>query len=129
MAYFLRYPNRPKPNHVKTLSFILLFLVFLLSCEKKDNACDCNDPLTDLAWLKELKTSLTNCTCEMSIIQATYNKQTVFYQAMTDPLCDGIYPIVLHDCNGATVKSYESVNQVPDNEITNIKALYRCKTK
>jgi hypothetical protein len=118
-----------KPNLMKKLSFILVLLVLLLSCEKKDNTCNCNDPLADLAWLKEVKNSLTNCSCEMSIIQATYNKQTVFYQTMTDPLCDGIYPIVLLDCNGTTVKSYESVNQVPDNEITNMKVLYRCKTK
>ena len=114
---------------MKKLSFIFILLVLLLSCEKKDNTCNCNDPLTDLAWLKELKNSLTNCSCEMSIIQATYNEQTVFYQAMTDPLCDGIYPIVLLNCNGATVKSYESANQVPNNEITNVKALFRCKTK
>jgi hypothetical protein len=114
---------------MKKLSFIFIVLIFLLSCEKNDNTCNCNDPLKDLAWLKELKNSLTNCSCEMSIIQATYNKQTVFYQAMTDPLCDGIFPIVLLDCNGATVKSYESANQVTDNEISDRKTLYRCKTE
>jgi hypothetical protein len=114
---------------MKKLSFIIGLFVLLLSCEKKDNSCNCKDPLADLAWLEELKSSLTNCTCEMSILQATYNNQTVYYQAMTDPLCDGIYPVVLLDCNGTTVKSYESISQVPDNAITNIKALYRCKTK
>ena len=114
---------------MKKLSLILVFLVLLLSCEKNDNTCNCNDPLRDLAWLKEVKTSLTNCSCEMSIIQATYNRQTVFYTAMTDPLCDGIFPIVLLDCEGATVKSYESANQIPDNDITYKKTLYRCKTK
>jgi uncharacterized protein YcfL len=114
---------------MKKLSLIIITLILLIGCEKNDNTCNCNDPLKDLVWLKELKVSLTNCSCEMSIIQGTYNKQTVFYQAMTDALCDGIYPIVLLDCNGVTVKSYESANQVPDNEITNIKVLYRCKTK
>ena len=123
------YPFGPKPNQMKKLSFIFIVLIFLLSCEKNDNTCNCNDPLKDLAWLKELKNSLTNCSCEMSIIQATYNKQTVFYQAMTDPLCDGIFPIVLLDCNGATVKSYESANQVTGNEISDRKTLYRCKTE
>jgi len=114
---------------MKKLSFIVVSLVLLLSCEKNDNTCNCKDPLNDLAWLQEVKVSLTNCFCEMSIIQATYNKQTVFYTAMTDPLCDGIYSIVLRDCNGDTIKTYESVNQVTENEISDIRVLYRCKAK
>jgi hypothetical protein len=114
---------------MKKAGLVIVSLILLLSCEKYDNTCNCKDPLNDLAWLQEVKASFTNCSCEMSIIQATYNKQTVFYSTMTDPLCDGIYPIVLRDCKGATVKSYESANQITNNEITNIKALYRCKTK
>ena len=34
------------------------------------------------------------------------------------------------DCtvySGIVVKSYESINQVKDNDITNIKTLFRCK--
>jgi len=65
----------------------------------------------------------------MSIIQATYNKQTVFYTAMTDPLCDGLYSIVLRDCKGDTIKSYGNIYQVTGNEISDIKVLYRCKVK
>ena len=114
---------------MKKLFVIAGFIILFLGCEKKDNVCNCKDPLNDLSWLKELKSSLTECSCEISIIQATYNDQTVFYQAMTDPLCDGVYPVVLLDCNGNTVKSFESISQVPDNAITNVKAIYRCKTK
>ena len=68
---------------------IIGLLVLLLGCEKSVKTCNFNDPLKDLPWLQELKTSFTNCSCEMSIIQATYNKQTVFYSAMTDPICNG----------------------------------------
>jgi hypothetical protein len=114
---------------MKRLSIIFVFLVLLLSCEKNDNTCNCNDPITDLAWLKELKNSFTNCFCEMSIIQATYNNQTVFYVAMTDPLCDGIQNIELLDCKGDSIKTYEPGDQAAYNEITNRKVLYRCKTK
>ena len=114
---------------MKKLTIIISFLVLLLGCEKSVKTCNSDDPLKDLAWLQEVKTSLTNCSCEMSIIQATYNKQTVFYTAMTDPICNGIYPIVLRDCTGDIVKSYESLNQVKDNDITNIKTLYRCKVE
>ena len=74
---FLLYFIRPKPNQMKKLSFIIFSLVLLLSCEKNDNTCNCNDPLKDLSWLKDIQTSFTNCSCEMSIIQATYNNQTV----------------------------------------------------
>jgi hypothetical protein len=117
------------PCFIKKLTFTVVSLSLLLSCEKNDNTCNCNDPLKELAWLQEVKTSLTNCFCEMSIIQATYNKQTVFYTAMTDPLCDGLYSIVLRDCQGYTIKLYESLYQVKDNEISDIRALYRCKVK
>ena len=116
-------------SFINKLSFIVVSLALLLSCEKNDNTCNCNDPLKDLAWLQEVKTSLTNCFCEMSIIQATYNKQTVFYTAMTDPLCDGLYSIALRDCKGDTIKLYESVYQVTDNGISDIRTLYRCKVK
>jgi hypothetical protein len=118
-----------KPSQMKKLSIIIVFLALLLSCEKNGNTCNCNDPLTDLAWLQEVKNSFTNCSCEMSIIQATYNKQTVFYSAMTDLLCDGYYPIVLRDCDGNFVKSYEPGDQAKDTEIAKMKILYRCKTK
>ena len=116
-------------NRMQKLSLIIAFMILLLSCEKNSNTCNCKDPINDLTWLKEVKDSFTNCSCEMSIVQATYNKQTVFYAAMTDPLCDGIYPIVLRDCKGEIVKSYESANQVLENELTDLQILYRCKTK
>ena len=115
---------------MKKLSFIIVFLVLLLSCEKDHKTCNCNDPLKDLAWLQALKTSLTNCSCEMSIIQAAYNNQTVFYTAMTDPLCNSNFQTyILFDCNGNTVKTYQSGDQAMDGKVTNPKVLYRCKTK
>jgi hypothetical protein len=120
-----------KPNHnqMKKLSFIIVLLIFLLSCEKDDNTCNSNDPLKDLAWLHELTTTFTNCSCEMSIIQATYNRQTVFYTAMTDPLCNGnIQTYVLFDCTGNAVKSYQSGDQAMEGKVTNLKVIYRCKT-
>jgi hypothetical protein len=114
---------------MKKLIIIIGFLILLLSCEKNDKTCNCNDPLKDLVWLQELKTSLTNCTCEMSVIQATYNNQTVFYTAMTDPLCNSnIQTYILYDCTGNTIKSYQSGDQAMDGKVTNLKVLYRCKT-
>jgi len=108
---------------------MLVFLVLLLSCDKNDTICNCNDPLQELVWLQELKTSLTNCTCEISIIQATYDNQTVFYTAMTDPLCNSsIQTFILYDCTGNAIKSYQSGDQAMDGKVTNLEVLYRCKT-
>jgi hypothetical protein len=102
----------------------------LFSCEKAENTCNCKNPIEDLAWLKELKSSFTNCTCRMAIIQATYNGKTVFYATMNDPLCDGYYPVVLRDCNGDTVKVYNPpLNDTFSNEVTDRKELYYCKTE
>jgi hypothetical protein len=111
---------------------VLIFtaLVLILSCEKFDNTCNCNNPMEDLEWLKDLKSSFTNCTCRMAIIQAKYNKQTVFYATMNDPLCNGYYPIVLHDCNGAFIKVYEPpLGETFSSEVTDRKELYFCKTE
>ena len=53
-------PNRirPKPNQMKKLSLVLILLVLLLSCEKKDTTCNCDNPLEELSWLKELRVQL-----------------------------------------------------------------------
>jgi hypothetical protein len=115
---------------MKNLILIFATIVLIMSCEKHDNTCKCDNPLDDLAWLKELKSSFTNCTCRMAIIQATYNEQTVFYSTMNDPLCDGFYPINLLDCNGNSIKVYEpTLGENFGNEVTDLKELYYCKIK
>jgi len=112
---------------VKKTILIFTLLVLILSCEKPDNTCNCNNPLSDLTWLRDLKDSMVNCHCEISIIQASYMKQTVFYLGMTDPLCDGIFYVELFNCKGVIVKSYTNFNEF-DNEVIYEKVLYRCKT-
>jgi len=105
-------------------------LVLIMSCEKSDNTCNCNDPLEDLAWLKEIKSSFTNCNCRMSIVQASYNKQTVFYATMSDPACDGYTPVILLNCNGNSIKRYEPpLGETFTREVTDRKEIYFCDTK
>lgn len=110
---------------MKKIIIIFTFFLLILSCEKSDNTCNCTDPLAELAWLRDLKNAMTNCFCETSIIQATYLKQTVFYVANTDELCDGIFTVSLVDCSGALVKTYTNFETFTS-EVTDIKVLYRC---
>ena len=111
------------------LSFIFLFLILLLSCEKKENTCNCDNPLEELSWLKELKASFTNCSCQKSIIQATYQKQTVFYLIMNDPLCNSYQEIALCDCYGTIIKTFLLTDQTFGDEVTGQKTIYTCEIK
>ena len=115
---------------MKKLISVFAAIVLIMSCEKHDNTCGCDDPLEELAWLNELKASFTNCTCQMAIFQATYNKQTVFYAIMNDPVCNSYGLLVLFDCNGNSIKAYEPpLGDTFSNEVTDRKELYTCKTK
>lgn len=109
---------------------IFTLIILMFSCEKSVKVCNYNNPLEDLAWLKELKNSFTNCTCQITIFQATYNKQTVFYYSVNDPRCDSVpQPINLFDCAGETIKSYAPTEQTFGDEVTNSKEIYICKEK
>jgi hypothetical protein len=114
---------------MKRLIQVFSIIVQIMSCEKFENTCKCDNPLEDLSWLKDLKSSFTNCNCRMSIIQATYNTQTVFYPIMNDPVCDGYFPVSLIDCNGNHIKTYEPpLGETFGKEVTNRKEIYTCKT-
>lgn len=113
--------------------FTILVLTFLFSgCSKENDQnkqiCQLSDPINELVWLKDLKSSLTNCSCEMSILQATYHNQTVFYTAMTDMLCDGIQSYTLYNVDGKVLEIIP-VNKIQDfrAEVTDVKNLYSCK--
>jgi hypothetical protein len=114
---------------MKKITLIFLILIVVLSCEKTNKVCNCNNPLEELPWLKELAASFTDCTCRMSIIQATYNEQTVFYPVMNDELCDGIQQIILFDCSGDSLKIYTMEDQTFSNEVTDRSVIFTCKTK
>lgn len=117
---------------MKNIITVLVSLFLIAGCSKEEvrnkQICNLADPINELPWLKEIKNSLTNCSCEMSIIQATYKEQTIFYTKMTDLLCDGIETYTLYNCEGKVIEV------IPFNEILNfnkkiseIKNLYRCQ--
>lgn len=117
----------------KILSVTLFFA--LLSCDKDENetsnqnACDTNNPL-EIEWVIQIKNSMQNCICEISIIRGTYNGQTVFFTAITDPLCDGIDIPTLYNCEGVAIKTY-TIDDYKEfyNEVSRDTVLYRCKTE
>jgi hypothetical protein len=94
----------------KIFYFTFILGLILLSCEKNENTipeCNVNNPLEELDWLKDVKNSLTNCTCQISILQGKYREKTVFYIMNTDPVCNSVFHVVLWDCNGDVVKEYK----------------------
>jgi hypothetical protein len=117
---------------MKNFSLLIIACCLILSCskEKQSNvACNSSDPVNEVSWMKEMKASLTNCSCEMSIIQGTYQGKTVFFIAMTDALCNGISSAALFDCKGVLVKSFSAAEYADfNNTVTRDKVLYRCKT-
>jgi hypothetical protein len=119
----------PKPVIMKKSLLISLVMLFILSCEKKENVVPCNTAVENLQWMNELKASFTNCTCQISVFQAVYLKQTVFYWLMNDPLCDGVQKIYLYDCSGNIVKHYPIPDQTFTDAVTDRKVIFTCKTK
>lgn len=113
--------------------FLLVALLLAVSCDDNDDhgkKCTFDDSIDSYPWIMELKNSMTNCTCEISIIQGTYRQQTVVFMALTDPLCNGIDTPILYDCDGRPIKSFSNTasdqKELTD-KVTRDKVLYRCK--
>ncbi len=116
---------------MKKLFFIILIFTLALACKKeeKDNACNSDNPIEDFIWLKELKATIPeNCVCETSLIQGSYENQTVYYIAPTDLLCDGIIAPTLYDCNGDIVRIFTpEESHLFFESVTQTQVLYTCK--
>jgi hypothetical protein len=114
----------------KIFSCIFICGFILFSCEKSENsipACSFQNPLEELDWLKEVKNSLTSCTCQISILQGKYKGKTVFYIMNTDPVCNSVFHVVLWDCNGNVVKEYKpGQNDVFSSEVELVDNIYTC---
>ena len=94
----------------KIFYFIFVLGLILPGCGKSETTipeCNVVNPLDELGWLKDVKNSLTNCTCQISILQGKYRGKTVFYIMNTDPVCNSVFHVILWDCNGDVVKEYK----------------------
>ena len=112
------------------LYFNFIFVMIFSCCEKDENTipeCNIENPIEELSWLNDVKNSLTNCTCAISIIQGEYKKKTVFYTMITDPVCNSVFNVILWDCNGQVIKEYKmGDNEAFFNEVEIVEVLYTC---
>jgi hypothetical protein len=118
---------------MKKILVLFTMIPWMLNCCKYDSFPKAefisNNPTEDYPWLKVVKNSLTNCSCEISILQGTYKGRTVFFTAITDALCDGISMPSLYDCEGKIVRIFNSDDFLSFHDlVTTDKVLYRCQT-
>jgi len=96
----------------------------------ESKVCKATESIDNVPWIVELKKSITNCQCEISIIKGTYNGQTVIFVAITDPVCNSINTPTLYNCEGKEIRSFTSSTtdqkELRDN-VTWDSVLYRCK--
>lgn len=85
-----------------------IFLAFVIfSCDDSSNDdCSVSDPLEELAWLRDYKNSISDCTCTVTIFEGKYLSRTVYFSLMNDPLCNSVFGTTLFDCHGKPIKSY-----------------------
>jgi len=115
--------------------FVLLVMIFLMvSCDDDQNTdtkeCAWIGSADEVQWYAALKESITNCTCETSIIKGTYYHQTVFWIAITDPLCNSVNTPTLYNCEGKAIRTFTlSVTDQQEfwDKVKLDSVLYRCK--
>ncbi len=89
-------------KQIITLLAILPFVV--LSCKSDDvnlnNICNVENPVEDLAWLKEIITDIeqSSQSDEFYISQAVYEGKTVFIVGNCCASCNTVFPV--YNCEG-----------------------------
>ena len=115
------------------LSIILAVLVSSCCHEvepMQKNACTGEFEPDEIGWITNLKNSMTNCTCEMSLFKGTYQGETVFFIELTDPVCDGINTPTLYSCTGEEIRTFTtSLADQKDlyEDVTRDDVVYSCK--
>ena len=125
-----------KLNKITILS-VLISCFLVASCSNDDDQNDgliCNptEPFEELDWLLDLRDSIDNCACEVSIRMGQYEGNTVFYKTMTDASCNWQFETDLYNCNGDIIKKYRYSEEQPNvfekfsEEVTEQENLYSC---
>ena len=112
------------------LPLLLIFTCFLMifSCKKsflEDNSCNVSNPLTELAWLKNIienleksEPSIANYT---TISMAKYNGETVFTESTCNPSV--ILRCTLMNCTGELLGYY--YGDINPEKVTDKKVIWK----
>jgi hypothetical protein len=111
---------------------IILLIFTLLACgdnSEDPGTCNADNPLS-MDWLQDWVEDMQYCSCTISIFQAKYESETVFWQLMTDPLCQTVFSeITVFNCTGEefiTIKSYDELFEF-QKKVSGMKIIYQCK--
>lgn len=112
-------------------AIIVSIILSFLSCENDSldlpiiAACDVNNPIEELTWLKNQISEIENNEGEISkyffIEIADYNNQTVFIANNCCPICNTVVPIF--DCEGQSLGLLGS--DILSNELSNTRIIFK----
>ena len=71
------------------INFVVVFIIASCVSEKPTESCNPDNPF-EMEWLQKWIEELQHCVCTISVFQAEYKGEPVFWQLMNDPLCESI---------------------------------------
>ncbi len=113
-------------------TLFIFFITAFFACNDNSmdpGSCNAENPLS-MEWMQDWVKDMQYCTCTISIFQAEYDNETVFWQLMTDPHCQTVFSeITVYNCNGEafkTIKSYDALFDFQE-KVSGMKIIYQCK--
>jgi hypothetical protein len=110
---------------------IISAVIIFFGCNEESaltNKCNPENPL-QMSWMAEWVGELQNCACTISIFQAEYDGEPVFWPLITDPLCQTVIENVpVYNCNGDEILTLNNNADWQDfsEKLTGRKIIYVC---
>lgn len=111
----------------------ILLIICFFGCSKEEryrDGCNPENPFK-MGWFSEWIGELQNCACQVSVFQAEYEDNAVFWELMTDPLCQGVIQnIQVYCCTGCELTVLETYDDLLEfqKKVTDMKIIYSCPT-
>lgn len=125
---------------MKKIVFLVALSIVIISCSSDDSKVqdlqeaslvfNCEDSPEGSEWYQNLIDSM-DCgqySCKISLLQSTYQGQTVFYTQITDELCFTQVKYTLYNCEGKVVKemTVEESREYLNNSNREVEELFSC---